>query len=242
MTEKDLWDKAYILGVVKSKETTERRYKIHSEKMYGFDSPLYGIVRSEETKRKVSLARKGKYIGEKSYWFGKKRSEDQRIYLSKIKKDLGQWKGNNNPRHIDPLSGERNGNWQGGISELYAHLRRNIGAWKQESMKSSNYKCFITGDEFDDIHHLYSFDNIVIDTLKNLNLPIKSKINEYTQKELILIEKECLRIHMQNIGVCLRRDVHISFHQQYGYGNNTPEQFDDFKMNYFSNIKEVTNL
>lgn len=32
-TEKSLWDKAYRLGVIKSDETTERRYKIHSEIM-----------------------------------------------------------------------------------------------------------------------------------------------------------------------------------------------------------------
>ncbi len=231
-TEKGLWDRAYKLGVEKSEETRDRRYLIHSEIMFGVDSPLYGIVRSEETRQKISEARKGKYVGENSYWFGRQRSLDQRIYTSKILKERGQWKGENNPRHKDPLAGERNGNWQGGITELYAFLRNNISEWKQESIKQSNYKCILSGKAFDDIHHLYSFDFIVQDTLSELNLPIHRHINDYTKDELSDIIKVCQRLHMDNIGVCLTRGIHKLFHDTYGYGNNTPEQFEEFRVNY----------
>jgi hypothetical protein len=241
LTLKTIMDKAYLLGVVKSDDTRKRSHKIQGEKLYGENHFQFGRELSNETKLKLSLSRKGKYVGEKSYWFGRKRSLDQKLYMSKIVKEREQWKGENNPRHIDPLKGERNGNWQGGISELYAHLRRNIAEWKIASIKSSKYKCVITGGEFDDIHHLYSFDSIVQDTLSNLNLSLEQSINLYTPEELKMIEQECLRIHMENIGVCLRRDVHILFHKIYGYGNNTLEQFKEFKDKYLNNELEEVN-
>lgn len=162
LTEKDLWDKAYLLGVVKSKETTERRYKLHSEMMYGVDSPLYGIKRSEETKRKLSIARKGKFVGDKNYWFGKSRSLDQRLHLSKIKKESGQWKGENNPRCNDPLSGERNGNWQGGITPINAQIRnsKEYLNWKVSVFKRDNYTCQCCGSKKNlEAHHIENFSS-----------------------------------------------------------------------------------
>lgn len=229
-TEKDLWDKAYRSGgIVKSKETRERSHRIQGEKLSGENSPFYGVPKSEETRRKLSESKKGKYVGENSWWFGKKRSLDQRIYLSKIKKELGQWKGENNPRHIKPLYKEDNGNWQGGISALYVHLRRNIQAWKNDSMKDCNYKCVLTSGNFDNIHHLYNFSDIVSETLEILNLPIYDEINKYTKEELLEIEKVCLDLHYKyGLGVCLRKDIHKLFHDTYGYSNNSKGQFSDF--------------
>jgi hypothetical protein len=213
--------------------------------MSGINSPLFGIKRSDETKKKLSLAKKGKFVGKDNWWYGKKRSEEQRLYIGKIKRELGNWKGEKNLRHIKPLNGELNGRWQGGITVLYAHLRSCISEWKEMSMQKSNYKCVITGDAFDEIHHTYSFKNIINDTLNNLGLPVKQSVYEYTSEEIELIEKECLRIHILNLGVCLRKDIHKLFHDEYGYGNNTLEHFEEFKQNYTNNKydeMEVLNI
>jgi hypothetical protein len=130
--------------------------------MYGVDSPLYGIIRSNETRRKLSLARKGKYVGEKSYWFGKQRSLDQKIYISKIKKESGQWKGQKNPRYIDPLNGERNGNWQGGITPENAKIRNSHDylEWKISVFKRDNYMCQCCGSKKKlEAHHIENFSS-----------------------------------------------------------------------------------
>lgn len=132
-------------------------------------------------------------------------------------------------------SGENHWAWKGGVSELKTYLYSVLLDWKKDSMKSCNYKCIITGKRFDDIHHLYSFSFIFYEIFDYLNIKIKVKISEYTQDELELIKNKCIELHKQYpLGVCLTNEVHILFHKEYGYGQNTPEQFEEFKQNYFN--------
>jgi predicted nucleic acid-binding Zn ribbon protein len=120
-----------------------------------------------------------------------------------------------------------------GISSMNQYLRAFLIDWRKKSMKECNYKCIITGDKFDVIHHLYSFNNILKEAFIQLKMPIKKKINEYSQEELQQIINVCVDLHEKYpLGVCLRKDVHILFHSIYGKHNNTPEQFEEFKTNY----------
>lgn len=131
--------------------------------------------------------------------------------------------------------GKNNPNWQGGISELYEFLRRSLLDWKNKSMEANNYKCLLSGGRFDDVHHLYSFESIVKETLNDLNFPIKQLIQEYTQNELEMMSAKCLEIHYKYpLGVCLKASIHKIFHINYGFGNNTPEQFDEFKQRFYA--------
>ncbi|MGG3892029.1 NUMOD3 domain-containing DNA-binding protein [Metabacillus fastidiosus] len=220
-TEKSLSDKAYLLGVVKSNETTERRYKIHSENMSGVDSPLYGLIRSEETRKKLSESRKGKYVGEKSYWYGKKRSLDQRLHMSKIVTKRGYWKGENNPRYIDPLNGERNGNWQGGITPLNAKIRNSQEYldWKISVFKKDNYTCQCCGSKNKlEAHHIENFS-----------------------------EHEDKRFDVNNgLTMCTycHNPIHQgSFHHTYGTKNNNMEQIHEFftSISWTINVKRRVN-
>lgn len=130
----------------------------------------------------------------------------------------------------DKFKGSNNPSWKGGLTPLYEHLRCILEQWKKDSMQNCNYKCVITGDEFDVIHHLYGFNLILEETINNLNYLIYQNIGDYTEEELKNIEQECLDLHYKyGLGVCLRKDIHIEFHQLYGKMNNTPEQFEEFK-------------
>lgn len=129
--------------------------------------------------------------------------------------------------------GEDNPNWKGGKSVLSNYLRKAIDSWKEESMKNSGYRCVITGDYFDVIHHLYSFNKIVTEVLDTLNLEQHSTLEKYSPKEIREIRVLNLKLHFDyGLGVCLSKSVHDLFHDIYGKYDNSPEQFEEFKMRY----------
>ncbi len=136
---------------------------------------------------------------------------------------------------IEGRSGENHYNWKGGITDLHNFLRLRLLTWKKDSIKNCGYKCAITGERFDDIHHLYSFNLIIKETLKELNFDLLSKTSEYTDDELRIIEEKFLEVHNRYpLGICLTEKVHRLYHVLYG-DNNTPEQFEEFKIRYFNN-------
>jgi len=148
---------------------------------------------------------------------------------------LDKWKGEDNPQYDSQRFGNLNPNYKGGISALSQELRRNIKQWKLDSMENANYKCFLSSGRFDDIHHLYSFESIVKDTLNETNLPIYENISLYTQEELQQLIDKCLEIHYRHpLGICMQKKYHIQFHVEFGYGSNTEEQFYDFLDNYYN--------
>jgi hypothetical protein len=127
-------------------------------------------------------------------------------------------------------SGENSANWQNGKTNLSRFIRQLLTQWKNDSMKSCNYKCVITGERFDEIHHLYSFSKIVNDAMQELGLLKNKNRGDYSKREIELLENKIKEIHDNYpLGVCLRKDVHILFHKIYGKINNTPEQFRDFE-------------
>lgn len=162
---------------------------------------------------------------------------DNGMYPSQISRELGithntvAFRLRRNGINFEPyvLSGDKNYNWKGGISQLSTYLRDKIRQWKNDSMINSNFKCVISGKRFDQIHHLIGFDSILRETLELTDLPLYSKVNEYTEEELNVLKETCIELHQRYpLGVCLTKENHSDFHNAYGYGNNTPEQFYEF--------------
>ena len=124
--------------------------------------------------------------------------------------------------------------------DLYDYLRKNNIFWKKASMKACKYKCVLTGERFDAIHHVYGFNKIVIETINLLCLDITKPINLYTDQELRKI-LDTFRSVQNNypLGVCLTKNLHMAFHNKYGYGDNTEQQWIEFKNNYELNTKNV---
>lgn len=117
-------------------------------------------------------------------------------------------------------------------------IQANNSAWKKRSMDDCKYVCYITHGAFDDIHHLYSKNLILNDALNNLGLCAEDiDINTCGESIKNDILNEFLKEQdMHPLGVCLTRDLHRSFHIQYGFGNNTPEQFEEFVSNITQDI------
>lgn len=131
--------------------------------------------------------------------------------------------------------------------QTYAYLRTTIRDWQQCSMMSSNYRCVITNEPFDDIHHLYSFRSILNEVLEELKLKWHQLVSGYSKDELVNIVNLLQLKHVEHgDGVCLKRNIHEAFHKNFGYQNNTPEQFEEFKIclknGEFNDFLEENNL
>lgn len=126
-------------------------------------------------------------------------------------------------------------------NDLSEYVRRNNLDWKKASIKSCNYKCLLTGERFQAIHHIYGLNLIINETLEDLNIDVRESMDNYTKEELRNI-LEVFRIKQNNypLGICLRDDVHKLFHNIYGYGNNTVEQWDEFTNDFKNNKYEYT--
>jgi hypothetical protein len=129
-------------------------------------------------------------------------------------------------------SGENHHAWKGGISSLYDYLRKSpkIKNWISESMRKCKYKCVVTGSKKDIVvHHLYSYSKILQESIQELNFPIYSNIGQYSKEQLGELEKKCEEIHYQYpLGVCVTRNLHLEFHQAYGW-IASPDEFEKFK-------------
>ena len=113
------------------------------------------------------------------------------------------------------------------------YLRKHNAAWKKESAASCKYRCVLSGDKFDEIHHLYGMNLIVRDTLEMLDFDVTRNINEWSETEKSQLLSAFLKIQANHpLGVCLRKDIHKKFHDRFGRGGNTPEQYELFVKQY----------
>jgi len=140
----------------------------------------------------------------------------------------------------EAISGENSHYWQGGITNLYQHLRNKIEPWTIDTFIKYDRKCIITNKSAEVIHHLINFSDIVKEVLNELNLPVYNNVNDYSTKALSSIDDLVLKKHFYyDCGVPLRKDMHILFHNIYGYKNNTIDQFVDYTNKIFNGTIEI---
>ena len=142
-------------------------------------------------------------------------------------------------------AGSKNPNYKGGITTISRHLRNLHEQWHEDCKRQANYTCQLTGQNGGQLHthHLKAFSTIVIEAHNLHNIQIKDQVKDYTQEELKLLEEYVGSWHKDNSNaVVLSEDAHNLFHKLYGKGNNTPEQFEEFKERYLAEeFKEILN-
>lgn len=126
---------------------------------------------------------------------------------------------------------------------LSNYIRKSIYDWKIKSIKNCNYRCVLTGDRFDVVHHIYGFNLILEETLNDLSIELKDNLEDYSTEELILILEYFKKTQNKYpLGVCLTNDIHKIFHSIYGYGFNTIKQWDKFCLDYKNGIYKNYNI
>ncbi|MBU7316170.1 hypothetical protein [Paenibacillus oleatilyticus] len=137
----------------------------------------------------------------------------------------------------DRISGSNNHGWKGGVTELSEFLRKKLYNWKLAVLELNNFVCFISGvnDGTLEIHHATPFNVIRDRVLKQLNIPLKEKISDYNDEELLIISTEFVKAHENIQGVPMTKKLHELFHKKYGHDEDVG--FEDvltFKMEYLN--------
>ena len=146
-------------------------------------------------------------------------------------------KGENNPMY--GKCGELSSNWKGGITPISYHLRKHTKQWDRDVRQAYNKKCALTGVKCTTtnsaVHHLYGFNMIVQEAHITNNIKVKPQVKDYTQEELQLLENYVLEWHKDTSnGILLSNEVHELFHNIYNRGDNTPQQYEQFKTRYLN--------
>lgn len=136
-------------------------------------------------------------------------------------------------------SGENHWNYKGGISLLEDKIRYNLKEWKEDVRNAYGKQCPITGDAGLNavVHHLYSLVDIFNQACLELGYDIKktSSLNgiNLSDDQIATLIDAIKHKHTLSIGILISKNIHIKFHQEYGKGNNTPQQFDEFLINNY---------
>lgn len=140
--------------------------------------------------------------------------------------------------------GEKSHSWKGGITSLANYVRGKMTEWKKNTEEICGFKCVLTGNNIYDVHHLRGFNSIFNEAIKILKFPIYKNIDKYDKYQLYKIVDTTLSLHKKyGVGICVSENIHYYFHKQYGFENNTPEQFLEFiKINYHDSYEKVNEL
>ena len=216
---------ADIMGISGKTEETKQRARSFSSKIVS--EKLKGRDLGQEWRDKISATKKEYFKTHDGWWKGRKRSPEQCKAISKRMK--GKWAGDKNPRHINPLNGELNGRWKGGILDTYVELRSDTKDWFNESMEFCGYKCVITNGEFDNVHHTTAFRDIVDQVFELTEIKVRPKVCDYEEDEFKELRSTLKDLHsVYGYGACINKDVHKLFHDNYGYTKFSPFDFLDF--------------
>ena len=140
-------------------------------------------------------------------------------------------------------------NYKGGITPITNYLRTLpvVSQWRKDTYTRENNRCQLTGKKVHGgnsaVHHLYGFNMIVLEAHELHNIQVKPQVKDYTEEELHKLEEYVTSWHKDtNNAVLLSEEVHNLFHNckdkdgnvLYGSGNNTPEQFEEFRGRYMA--------
>lgn len=135
-------------------------------------------------------------------------------------------------------SGENHHNYKGGVTKIDKIIREKLNPWKRDIRKT--YKCCPLSGESglnSVVHHLLSFASIFELSVKELNIDIAlfDTINDVESSDLFnSLVKKIIEKHTLISGILISTKIHKQFHSEYGYGNNTPEQFNEFLIKHYS--------
>ena len=121
-----------------------------------------------------------------------------------------------------------------GYTSLQSFVRSQLHSWKRAVMSENGFKCYLSGVSNNlVVHHCYGFNLLFDETIENTGFEIKENFEDYTDAELNKFFDDFFELQESySEYVVISEDIHILFHKEYGYGDNTPEQWAEFEKKY----------
>lgn len=199
----------------------------------------------------ISIYRKAQELGLNSYYYLSRKYSDDEIkylqnnYLDKSDEELSKYLNRSVygiQQHLTILGLHRPiDTKQLCYKELSSFIRARIQTWRNNVREKNNYTCEITGSRTNIIvHHCRGFNLLLNEAIESIGFEIKENFNDYNIDELEELVEIFLDIQ-EKYGeyVCINEDIHRLFHNQYGYGNNTMQQWAEFVDNYHKGYYET---
>lgn len=122
-----------------------------------------------------------------------------------------------------------------GYDTIAEHIRAKLIPWKIKFRSDNNYTCALTGSHSNIIvHHIRGLNLILEEAINKINFPIYEDIKEYSEDQLNELFNIYFELQEQyHSYICITEDIHKQFHNIYGYGDNTEEQWNEFVNQYY---------
>ena len=222
-----------------TKEEEELLQVIYSTK------PMCEVMTMLPNRTAVAIIQKAREFNLYSYFNVNKLYTNQEVqYLidNHATKTVGEMARNLNRSELGVELKLRKLGLNGSANGLNVYIRSKLGYWRETAINELGQKCCLTG-KTDNlvIHHCRSFNLLVQEAAKSLNFQFKDYYEDYSKEELHSISEKVFDLQEQyKEYVCISKDIHRVFHKEYGYGNNTIEQWNDivekYKSGYYTNL------
>lgn len=244
--EKALRSEAGRLGLYQSRLWTDEEIDLFKS-LYP-TVPMKDVLKAFPERTETSLLGMARKLNIKSYFYNKQIYTNEEIqylkdnYLSKTNKELAEELLRTSSsisqrlrilglqRPFDPKTVC--------YKEINDYVRTCIQPWRNHYKQECNYTCCITGKRSNIVvHHCRGFNLLIEETIDILDFQLLDNFGDYSTKDLErFVEKFIELQEYYGEYVCITEEVHKLFHKNYGYGNNTIEQWNEFVMNYHNGL------
>lgn len=153
-------------------------------------------------------------------------NEELALYLNRSVKAIAQ--------HLLVLKLYRPVNKKG-YDTIAEYIRKKLIPWKNKVKEEHNYTCQVTGCRSNIVvHHIKGFNLILDEAINEINFPIYDDAREYSEEQINELFNAFFDLQERyHSYICISEEVHKKFHNIYGYGDNTEEQWNEFLNEYY---------
>ena len=125
-------------------------------------------------------------------------------------------------------------------SDIARYIRANSHGERNKYIQLKGGKCELTGStENLVLHHIQGFNLILEEALAEMDVTPDESAYNYSEEFLKSVLKRFREIQSKYPCVVITESIHKLFHSEYGYGDNTEEQWNEFLIKHKEDFKQT---